>query len=156
MNLKWKRILILFSIALNIGFVTYGIGHFVLKKQLRPYRGNTGVSAQSMEKTFYHRLDLSAAQHDRIDPLLGDHIARQQELKLVNRQARTDLISLLAVYKESDRARLTEIIDRLATIKKEREQLTAEHLLQVKAILDDRQAGRLFARLQKVVEKEKE
>ena len=156
MNLKWKRILILFSIALNIGFVTYGIGHFVLKKQLRPHRGNTGVSTRSMEKTFYHRLDLSAAQHDRIDPLLGDHIARQQELKLANRQARTDLISLLAGYKESDRARLTEIIDRLATIKKKREQLTAEHLLQVKAILDDRQAGRLFARLQKVVEKEKE
>jgi len=43
-----------------------------------------------------------------------------------------------------------DIIDRMAAIKREREHLTAEHLLQVKAVLSPQQAEDLFERLMKV------
>lgn len=150
MNLNWKRILILFSIALNIGFVVYGIGHS-LSRQVGWHRGT-----QNREKVFYHQLDLAEDQRLRLDQLLNEHSIRQQELKTANRQTRLALARLLASYKEEERPRLEELIARLATIKKEREQLTAEHLLQVKTILDARQSERFFNLLLKTVEREKE
>jgi Spy/CpxP family protein refolding chaperone len=153
-NMKWKRLLILFSIALNIGFVAHGAGHFILQEQGRP--DHDGFSAKGMENAYYHRLNLSDHQHDRVDTLLSRYAVRQRELKQANKQAHVDLSRLLAGYKECDRPALLETIERMANIKKERELLTAEHLLEVKAVLNEQQAGRLFARLQEVVEMQKE
>lgn len=154
MNMKWKGMLVLFSVALNIAFVADGIGHYILERQAHSHHDR--FSAKGIEDAFYHRLDLSDAQHERIDHLLVGYAARQRELKKVNRRTRLELVRLIGNYKESDRPALMETIERMATIKKEREQLTAEHLLQVSAVLNDGQVERLFSRLLESIESEKE
>ena len=154
-TINWKRMLILFSIALNIGFAADGLGHFIFERRAERF-AQDGFASKGMENAFYHRLDLTAEQHDRIDTQLSAYATRQRELKKVNKQTRRELARLLAGFEESDRPALTELIDRMAAIKREREHLTAEHLLQVKAVLSPQQAEDLFERLMKVMEGERE
>ncbi len=152
-NITLNRLLILFSIALNIGFISVGLGHYVLD-HWDAYEKDSGFSNERFEETFYHHyLNLSESQHEIIHGLLSKYRKETSVLSHQNGQLRSDFVNLLKSFEKGDEASLERIVSRIAENKKERELLTANHLLMVREALTDTQKEKLFTLLQKSLER---
>lgn len=156
-NITLNRLLILFSIALNIGFISVGLGHYVLD-HWNAYEKDVSLdsdfSGERFEETFYHHyLNLSESQYETIHGLLSQYRKETFVLSRLNRQMGLDVVNLLKSFEKGDEASLEMIVSRIAENKKERELLTANHLLMVKEALTDTQKEKLFTLLQKSLER---
>jgi len=152
MNQNIKRLFIVLSICLNIGFIIFGSYYYM--KERAEAKQQRGFTEKGMHISFYRSLQLSPEQEREIDKLFDDYLKRQSEMKKENKNLRNELISMLAGEEYPDKGNLNRILERIGALKKSREQTTVEHLLKVKAVLAKEQASRMFLLLLSRSEKE--
>jgi len=146
-SIKLKKILLLFSLAMNLGFLLLALYFYGAD------RAGHGAGRKEHHMPLYERLDLTSEQAASISGLVREYAAGRNRMRQENKNLEKLLIGIL-MEKNPDREQLNRILDRIAALKRMREQLTAEHLLKVKQVLDDEQALELFSELLERAEKE--
>lgn len=145
MNISVKRLLILFSICLNIGFILFGSYYYIKERAEGTYQ--RGFSKRGMHMSFYRDLNLSPEQEAKIKKLLEGYFKEQSSMRTENKNLRNELIYTIAREKKTDQKKLNQILERIAMLKKNREKATVEHLLKVKELLTEEQADKMFSKL---------
>jgi len=149
-NINWKKMLFLFSVALNIGFVAFGSWQFFHGAWRHSHDASHFHKAKWNDHLF-KRLDLSGDQRTKIDTLLADYAAKRSQLRKDKRLARTELTRLLAQYTSDDQPAVTALVEQMAALKKTQIQLSTDHLLRVRAVLTPDQSRRFFAGLEQAL-----
>jgi Spy/CpxP family protein refolding chaperone len=151
MNRRLKTILVIFSVAMNLGFSVFAVYFYIVEKN----EGKEGLKAHGQDISFYQKLGLSEAQDARVQHLVREYARGQIVLKRQNRNLEQDLLTIL-MEKDIDRARAIRTLDEIASLKRAREEMTFEHLLAVKGVLTEEQARKMFKMLLRQAEKGRE
>jgi hypothetical protein len=136
-----KRILIVFSVALNIGFVMAAI--------LTYYYHPSGLLARysTHVQKIMKRLDLPPQQNQD----LATHIDQFKEQFGSNlealRRARTDMLMALAAPGPLDRNQFDEAYTQLDLLSKQEHQLVRNHLLMMRKQLGNEKGAHLFSEM---------
>jgi Spy/CpxP family protein refolding chaperone len=148
-SLTLKRILILFSVAMNLGLFLFAV-YFLVVEKADKREGRKGL-----HMSFYHKLDLPPEQTADIQKLVREYAEDQKKMRRENKGLEKELIDLL-MEKEPDRQRLDQVLDQMASLKRRREEQTFEHLMKVRSLLTEEQAQRMFSSLLSHAEKERD
>ena len=151
MSTTAKKILILFSVAMNVGFSLFAVYFHVAESAER----RDAHKGSDRHMSFYRRLDLSADQTANIEKLIREYAPEQRKMKGENKNLEKALITVL-MEKEPDRRQADQILDQMASLKRSREEMTFEHLMKVRSLLSDRQAREMFSSLLQHAEKERD
>lgn len=154
MSSNIKKILVLFSIFLNIGFVFLG-SYYYMKEQAER-KEQRGFTEKGRHISFYRNLGISDEQEKEIEKLLNDYLPEQNEMKLENRKLRNELVNMIAGENAADDEKIDTIFLRIAFLKERREKATFEHLVKVKEILTEEQSQKMFSKLIQETKKEKD
>lgn len=138
MKQSMKRIAIVVSIFLNLGFLS-AAGWMWVKESTKK-EGDI----LSQHYGFYHRLDLSVEQDHKVDSLLEAYLERQATLRSrltgLERQLKDCALSA-----NGDSTSLAEVTSQIGGLRKEQEMLTAQHLRSVRIVLTAAQLKRMNA-----------
>lgn len=138
MKLIYKRILILFSVALNVGFVI--MAGVLAYHHGPPFRGHSGIEIAAMVQ----RLKLPEAQEsavlDTIEQFRAARDAQDKDLK----QARDNIIRLLASAGPLDRKQLHALIEAAEHQEKRKSRVFEAHVLQLRDQLGDEKGALYF------------
>jgi len=149
-----KRVFIILSICLNIGFILLGSYYYLKEHTERSYK--KGFVGKEGRLFFFRDLNLTPEQDRTIDPLLDDYFKKQSELKKLNKKLQNELLLVAARTGEVDEKRLEQILEDIGTTKRNRDEATVRHLLMIKKNLTEEQANKLFSKLLSQMEREKE
>ncbi|MCP4751011.1 MAG: periplasmic heavy metal sensor [Proteobacteria bacterium] len=143
MNSKKKKLLIIFSICLNIGFLIV-TGYTVVRYKL-PYHHHK--SRYSSHVRLFEGLDLSESQKKELDRLIDDYVSASREVRL--RSYREDIRTYTLLEKPIQPGR--DILDAhlkvVQAVESDKEEVKFRHLLDVKRVLTADQARRFFPAL---------
>lgn len=154
MRVNLKRVFIILSICLNIGFILLGSYYYLKEQTERNYK--KGFVGKEGRISFFRDLNLTPEQDRAIDLLLGDYFKKQSELKKSNKKLQNELLLIAAKTGEVEEKRLDQILEDIATTKRNREEATLRHLLMIKKTLNEEQANKMFSKLLSQMEREKE
>jgi Spy/CpxP family protein refolding chaperone len=141
-NARLKKILILFSVAMNLGIFAFALYHYAAQG---PHRKEWH---KDRHQRFYERLELSPRQAAQIDALVEEYMERKRELGKEDRNLERELLVLLR-EEVPDSGKLDNILDQMASLRRRREELTFRHLAKVRDLLTDKQAEKMFSILSK-------
>lgn len=153
MSSNIKKILILFSVFLNIGIIILSFYYYMEGKAER--KDQRGFTEKGRHISFYRNLGISDEQEKKIDGLLDDYLSKENVMKSENRKLRNELVTIISGEKEPDNKKLDSLYFRIAFLKELREKTTFEHLLKVKEILTVDQSQEMFSKLKQETRDEK-
>jgi hypothetical protein len=145
-NITAKRFWVMFSVALNIGFVIVAV--VLLYKHLPPFRDHAKMSQEII-----YRLDLPADVEKSV-------IASMEKMETAHRnfvwrlhQARNETITLLSRPEPVDKKRFEMLNDGIIELMIQENHVIREHLIEIRSQMGDEKGARFFSEMLKQVEK---
>lgn len=141
MSLVYKRILIFFSIALNIGFITMAGFHAYdrsIPKDERRW-------AELM--TIVRELNLPREQVSEVTGMMADFREELDGIQTAVKAARMKAMDLLAEPGELDRERFKGLNQASDTLSHKKQQLFRAHVLEMRTLLGNEKGAEFFSRL---------
>lgn len=142
MKQSLKRIAVILSIVLNLGFLS-AVGWVWLKDSSRPDQHN--IVSQHYE--FYHKLDLSVKQDSTVDSLLTVYLEEQRVLRIQLIRLERELKDI-ALFTNENSGRIAEVTSEIGQLRARQEMLTAQHLRRVRSVLTAVQTEQMNAMLE--------
>jgi hypothetical protein len=147
-KLLYKRILIMFSVALNIGFVIMAI--FISYHHPKPFDERSWSDITGIVQ----RLQLPKARADALLDTIQQFRATVDRHQLDLRQARTDVIRSLAGNGAVDRDRLHLLLEAVSHQEKIGKEAFEAHVLDIRRQLGDEKGAEFFLLLLEHLENE--
>ena len=148
MSLFQKRLLILFSVALNIGFVIVAIVMMVHHTIHSKHHSDHEIL------DVVRQLNLPQKQESAVMKTIQDFRAVVDQNKQALKQARVDVVRYLAQDGPVDRDRLHRLAQVLETIEKDRNNTFESHFMELRNQLGDKKGAYFFALLMALHEPE--
>ena len=136
-----KHIGIVFSVALNVGFIVAAI--FVYFNH--PFVRHNGYLASAEQ--IIQKMDLSAQQHKELKGCLEQF---KQEIASVGgayRQTRTEMLTLLATADELDEERFDTVCLNMANIFSKKQEIMKKHLFAIRTAIGKEKSSVFFSGL---------
>jgi hypothetical protein len=146
-----KRVIIIFSITLNVGFLIMA----AILTTHHPPRPRSHRSAK-MRLEALERLDLPEAVETHIIAAMNEMEADNIDFKRRLHLAINTSIALLAKPEPVDEKRFLELNDKVVDLMTRQNQAIREHLLDIRQRLGDENGARFFTEILKQVEKRKQ
>lgn len=141
MNLHYKRIFILFSVALNIGFV--------IMAMVTAYHHSTPFRKHSWHElvSIVHQLDLPETEDKVIMEILKEFRETMDNQSLNLRKARRNVISLLATAGPVDPGQFHQRIEEVLQQEQIKHEAFEAHVLELRNRLGNDNGARFFSLL---------
>lgn len=149
MNTKTKKLLISFSICLNIGFIIV-TGYTIVRYQLPYHQHRSRFSSQVRS---FEGLDLSERQKKEVDQLIKEYVRAYQEVRLRAYEQDIHTYNLLEKPDQAGREILDAHLKALQAVELDKEQVKFRHLLDIKRVLTTDQAQKFFHSLAEIKRK---
>ncbi len=148
MSLFQKRLLILFSVALNIGFTIMAIAMMV------NHATQSNHHPEQEILKIVRQLNLPRNQESAVMETIHDFRAMVDQDKQALKQARVDVVSCLAQEGSVSRTRLHRLTQRVGTIEADRNNAFENHFMKLRNQLGDKKGAHFFALLMALHERE--
>ena len=149
MNFTAKRLLFIFSIALNIGFIIMAVALFYNKH----YHHHKDDKGHEMRLKILSNLDLPpdleksvAASMEEVEKIHSDYIRKLY-------QTRNDGLTLLSQPESLDIKKFKKLNAQIVDIMIRKNRLIYEHLIDIRNKLGDEKGARFFSEILKQVKK---
>ena len=146
MNLTVKRILVIFSITLNIGFVIMAL--ILFYNHPRAHHPN-----KKMRLEILSHLDLPADVEKSVAKSMEK--MESSHMNFINRlhQVRNEAITLLSQPKPVNKKRFEVLNDKINDLTIQQNHVLQEHLIEIRNQMGDEKGARFFSEMLKQVEK---
>lgn len=148
MSLFQKRLLILFSVALNIGFVVVAIVMMINHATHSRHHSDHEIL------DVVRQLNLPQSQESAVMKTIQDFRAVVDQNKQALKQARIDVVRCLAQDGPVDRNRLHRLTQNIGTVEDDRNNAFESHFLELRNQLGDKKGAHFFALLMALHEPE--
>ena len=139
MKLLYKRILIFFSVALNIGIVIMAVFLFF---------NHPGKSHGMSEiEGIFQKLDLTEDQHENALKFIQGFRASVQKQEKEIKVARDNMIRILCENGPLDKQRLNELYDAIVQEETDKNKLFLSHVVELRNLLGDEKGARYYSLL---------
>lgn len=138
-----KKMLILFSVCLNIGFIVIAGYTLLHHKEFSKKRLQPGMRHIRL----FEELHLSDEQQSGIDLIVSGYMDKMGKLSGLVRKERINLFKTLEEKGPMDDQKIKNHLKNIQKLEVEREVLKINHLKSIKGRLSDEQAGSFFQRL---------
>ena len=150
MNIHLKRILIIFSAALNIGFLVTALFLIYNHPKDPPHHSHMKQINAALEQ-----LDLPSEQEKDMREVIENFQVRQEQTISRFKQARTASLKVLAKPGPIDRIKFDEQSLEIKNIIDRRHVSIRNHLLEIRKLLGDENGARFFSTILRQVKAEK-
>ena len=138
MNTAVKRAMVLFSVALNIGFISIAAYQFLDQPEKREDR-----RWQNM-MVILDEMALPQSRKAEVIERLSDFRKNYKVLGRQIRQSRRDAMGVLAEPAPLDLDRLNELAENAQTLAQEKQKMLRAHVLELNRLLGDEQRARFY------------
>ena len=144
-----KRILILISVCLNLGFIIIaGVG----------YLSHSFSDSRHLPRSLRHikvfdRLSLSPNQQTKIDQLVKEHLEKMGKVQGRVTAEKLAFLSLLELTARSEKDRLEAHIERIQRLEQDKEDVKLRHLVEIREVLTDEQSRKFFGMIAEHIKK---
>ncbi len=143
MNLLTKRLVVIFSLGLNLGFLVMG-GYVLVQKGW----GDKSAPHQRFRHTRpYDRLDLDPGRKARVDAMGEAFRAEMKKIHLGGKEEELAIIDHLMKTVEPDRALINAYTRKMVALETLKAEKRIAHFLEVKRALTGDQAREFFSLL---------
>lgn len=149
MNFQIKRILVIFSVALNIGFMITSAVRFYCHIQASSHSNYFREFETAMRG-----LGLSRDQEKSVQKLIEDFKIRHDEGKLRFKETRNRIFSLLSMPAPFDQRQFEALHAEIHRHNVEEDDDVRNHLLELRRVLGDEKGALFFSNLLKQTETE--
>ena len=139
-----KKMLIIFSVCLNIGFIIIAV--FTLL-QHKGFKDKKHPGLRHIQ--FFDQLNLSAADKNLIDNLVTSYINEMDAVSSRVHKEKMALFKSLEQKGDIEPQTVNELLVKIQAYEMEREGLKVSHLKKIKGSLSDEQAASFFQKLAK-------
>jgi hypothetical protein len=148
-TLSQKRLLVFFSVALNVGFIVMAIVMAV--HHPKPFRERAWQDLVGIVQD----LDLPAAREKAVIENMGQFKETMEQYEHDLKQARSDIIRFLASDGPIDQNRLHLLIETAQSCEKRKSDAFEAHVLELRSLLGNEKGARFFSLLQAHIESRK-
>lgn len=141
MKLVHKRILIFFSVALNLGFLAMALYHNVDRVLPKPERRWQELM------TIVEGLDLSSGKTAEVIELMAGFRKEMEALDRDNRGARIRIMDMAARPGPLDREQLHRLIQASGRYSLRKKEMFEAHIIRMRRVLGDEKGAEFFSRL---------
>ena len=141
MKLVHKRIMIFFSVALNIGFLAMSIFHAY--DQAVPRKDRRWKELVAM----VNELDLPDARSKQVVDLMAGFRETLDRIEKEDKRSRMETLTYLATPGPVDKERLHELLMTSALYSRKKRALFETHVMEMRRLLGDDAGPRFFSRL---------
>ncbi len=138
-----KKMLIIFSVCLNIGFIIIAGFTLLQHKGFEDKKRHPGMK----HIQFFEQLNLNAADKVMIDSLVRLYLNEMDALSSQVHQEKMALFKSLEQKGDIDEKTVNELLAKIQKYEMEREALKVRHLKKIKGSLSDEQAASFFQKL---------
>lgn len=149
MTLFQKRLLVFFSIALNVGFIVMAIA--MAMHHQKPFRERAWQDLIGIIQD----LDLPAGQEDAVMTNMRQFRETMERYERDLKQARGDIIQFLASDGPVDANRLHLLIETAQSREKRKSDAFEAHVIELRNLLGNQKGARFFSLLQAHIESRK-
>ena len=139
MNLLHKRILIFFSVALNIGFVIMAV--FMFFNHPGRFHGESGI------EKIIQKLDLTEEQQENALKCIHRLRIAVENQEADIREARDNLIHMASKNGPLDQQRMNELCDVIDQEETDKNRLFLSHVVEMRNLLGDEKGARFYSLL---------
>jgi len=150
MSKKTKNLLLIFSICLNIGFLSFaGVGYYKHRVDPRHYSKTKKFSSS----VIFRSVDLEPQQKEELERLEELLHAKMATVNKASSPLKIKMMSRLAEPTLMSEADQKAITDEINSIHSKREVIIRDHFLAVRRVLSDEQAKVVFERFAEIQRK---
>ncbi len=142
MNSRVKKILVVFSICLNIGFIII-FAHALIRHKMHP--GHPPPFMKQMK--IFEGLDLSPEQKTEIGLLVEKYIEKMGSIHKNARQEKLNYLKMMGDNTQPEPNVLDSQLEKIKKLEIEREDIKSHHLRRVSKVLTIDQANQFFGTL---------
>lgn len=148
MKLTYKRLLIFFSVALNLGFIIMGM--------VMLYRNSIPVKERSMREfiTIVNQLKLPKTQSQIVLDNIGQFHATVGQIHKELKDARGDILRLLSRKDPVEQEQLHSLIKATDRLGQRKSEIFEAHVLELRQLLGDEKGARFFLLLDQHIKSE--
>jgi len=147
MKLTYKRILILFSVALNIGFLIMALfqayQHTIYPKEQQRWKELMIIVRE---------LNLPDAKAARAMETIARFRERMDSIETELKQARMEVLDLLAQTGPIDKERLHSLVQAAEMFSQKKRSMFEAHVIELRQVLGNGDGARFFIRLKEHIE----
>ena len=145
MSLSDKRLLVLFSVCLNIGFL--GIAGFAFVKHQIPGHGPGREKRGYMQMAILEEMPLPPEKRAALGRAMDEHMRKLWEIRSRSKERKLSVLGMLAEASPPEDAVIIAHLRDITAIEVEQERAKIMHLQAVRRTLTDEEAREFFERL---------